>query len=116
MTCARGQDGQPVENLGRGADHGTVSVLVDDTAVFRSQGSAGYGRHAAPLSAYGPADVGRLLPVPPPAPRMAAPARPVKEPVEAVDHVIPSEDREDDEGSTTTTGFWARLRLLPKAA
>lgn len=93
---------------------GAVSVPVHDTAVFRSPGAAGYGRHAAPLSAYGPADVGRLLPAPPPAKPATAPARPADEPVEVVVQADP-EHRETDQGSTTT-GFWARLRLLPKAA
>ena len=96
------------------------------TAVFRSPGTAGYGRHAAPLSAYGPSDVGRLLPVPPIRSRTVERADSGDAPVTVVDDAVRSEDvagggvdagdRSSDEASMKTTGFWARLRLLPKSA
>ncbi|TYP87219.1 hypothetical protein BD833_107159 [Blastococcus xanthinilyticus] len=79
--------------------------MAAETIVVRDPGAAGYGRHAAPASAYGPADVHRLLPVPPSAPRAAV--RPAgsgtgPRPSEAV--------------PARTTGLLARLRLLPGAA
>ncbi|MGY1834606.1 hypothetical protein ACI79P_05805 [Blastococcus sp. SYSU DS0510] len=94
---------------------------TDDTLVRRSAEAAAYGRHAAPPSAYGPADVHRLLPVPaadPAADPAAARAddevapMPADRPV----RVHADEDRSADTGTSRATGFLARLRLLPKVA
>lgn len=96
------------------------------TVVLRSSGAAGYGRHAAPPSAYGPADVHRLLPVPPSGPPAGEQADSEDAPVETIIHAAGSEDvaagddgagePSADEASLTATGFWARLHLLTRPA
>ncbi|WP_456599854.1 hypothetical protein [Blastococcus sp. SYSU DS0616] len=88
------------------------------TVVLRSSGAESYGRHAAPPSAYGPADVHRLAPVPPPRLRPAVQAGAEDPAGAAADDAAEPEarDRSSREGSMTSIGFWARLRLLPKAA
>ena len=96
------------------------------TVMLRSPEAAGYGRHAAPLSAYGPSDVCRLLPVPPMDAPVTEPAEAGDAPVEAIDSAVrPAVDAAGGDGSVARSsddvrmkakGFWARLRLLPKAA
>lgn len=95
------------------------------TVVFRGPGTAGYGRHAAPLSAYGPSDVRRLLPVSPIDSRATEWADSGDALEEVIDFAVPAEvvaevgvtgDRSSGEVSLKATGFWARLRLSPKAA
>lgn len=118
METAHGYEGPPPRIVGHGADPGP---LTSATVVLRTAGAAGYGRHAAPPSAYGPADVHRLLPVPPIASGAPERADSGDDLGEAMDHAVQAEvvgtgDRSSDEESTKTTGFWARLRLLPKAA
>lgn len=95
------------------------------TVVVRSTGVEGYGRHAAPPSAYGPSDIHRLLPVSP-AGSGAERVDGGDAPVETVDSAVPSEsaaavavgagDQPSAEVPATATGFWTRLRLLPRAA
>jgi hypothetical protein len=109
---------------GHGAD--PVQEPMSVTVVLRSPGGAGYGRHAAPPSAYGPADVHRLLPVSPTGPWDPERADHAVPPVEAIDRAVPpgavaAEDvgtgaPSSGEASTKATGFWARLRLFPPAA
>lgn len=96
------------------------------TVVFRISRGAGYGRHAAPPSAYGPSDVHRLLPVPPtgiPEAQQDESADMLVEEVDSADQDevvaaggVGTGDRPSGDDSTKTTGFWARLRLLPKVA
>ncbi|WP_456615034.1 hypothetical protein [Blastococcus sp. SYSU DS0828] len=91
------------------------------TVVLRSSGAESYGRHAAPASAYGPADVHRLAPVPPPRLRPAEWVDGGDAAVEAADDVaeaaaVTGARSSDDEVPARVTGFLARLRLLPRAA
>ncbi|CCG01312.1 hypothetical protein [Blastococcus saxobsidens] len=96
------------------------------TVVLRGPEAAGYGRHAAPLSAYGPSDVHRVLPVSPTGSRVPEQTDSGDALVEVIDSAGRAEvavaggvvagARSSGEVSMKTTGFWARLRLLPKAA
>lgn len=125
MEPSRGHDGLPPQITGRRADRSQVTEPVSATVVLRGLEVVGYGRHAAPVSAYGPADVHRLLPGVPlnsPAER----ADPEEEPGAVSDRAVPDEVVEAADGSsaarsseellTRATGFLARLRLLPRAA
>ncbi|MGY2002809.1 hypothetical protein [Blastococcus sp. SYSU DS1024] len=92
------------------------------TVVRRGSDAESYGRHAAPPSAYGPADVHRLPPVAP------SRLRPVEwvdggdAAVDAIDDAVVAEAvaatgaRSSGEVPARATGFLARLRLLPRAA
>ncbi|WP_347058993.1 hypothetical protein ABC795_01215 [Blastococcus sp. HT6-30] len=112
--------------IGQGAAPEPAPAPMGVTVLFRSAGAAGYGRHAAPPSAYGPSDLHRLLPEPPTVCPATEETDFEKPPVEAIDDAVEAElvaaggvdsgDRSADEVSTKTTGFWARLRLSPKAA
>ena len=125
MEQSLGHDGLPPRMVGHRADGVSVTVPVGAAAVLRGLGVAGYGRHAAPASAYGPSDIHRLLPAAPPARR---PERPGAEGTPAAAPVRALRDEADggydggsgsgssDESPTRTTGFLARLRLLPRAA
>ena len=102
---------------------GTVDREVDPetmsaTVVFRSSGAESYGRHAAPPSAYGPADIHRLAPVPPSRLRPVEQDGPEDPAGEAADDAVEAVAgaRSSHEASMASTGFWARLRLLPRAA
>ncbi|MGY2083223.1 hypothetical protein [Blastococcus sp. SYSU DS0539] len=127
MECSPGSAGLPSTRLiGRPADADaeptpepmSVATVLHDPEVVA------YGRHAAPPSAYGPSDAHRLLPVAPPGYRPAridAEDAPVAVPVRAVGELVAAGDdgdggRSAGEEPTRTTGFWARLRLAPKAA
>jgi hypothetical protein len=99
---------------------------MSTTVVVRSREVAGYGRHAAPLSAYGPSDVHRLLPAPPSGSREAERADPEDALVEVVGHAVRADvvavaedaigGRSSGDSSKKPRGFWPRLHLLPKAA
>lgn len=125
MERSRGHDGLPPQEIGRRADPLPGTEPVSATAVLRSLDVVGYGRHAAPASAYGPADVHRLLPGSP-LDSPVEPAGPEDAPVAVSDHAVPDEvvdaaadgaaARSSDELLTRATGFLARLRLLPRAA
>lgn len=87
---------------------------MSETLVFRTPGASGYGRHAAPPAAYGPADVHRVLPAPPVRPAAVEQAGSAEARTEVVQlvarpEIAGSEDSDDE--SVKTTGFWARLRL-----
>ena len=94
--------------------------------MVRRTGAAGYGRHAAPLSDYGPSDVHRLLPVSPTGSRAPQPADSGDAPAQTGDPAghaqditadgIGTDDPPSGEASMKSTGFWARLRLLPRTA
>lgn len=96
------------------------------TAVVRGPEVMRYGRHAAPPSAYGPADVHRLLPVPSTGSRATEPDDAEDARVEVSGdasraEVVAPADRgaapaSPGEAFTKGAGFWARLRLPPKAA
>ncbi|MCZ2858483.1 hypothetical protein [Blastococcus sp. VKM Ac-2987] len=125
MERSRGHDGLPPRITGRRADPPQVTEPVSVTVVLRGLEVVGYGRHAAPASAYGPADVHRLLPGAPlnsPAVPTDPEAAPVAVPDRGVpDAVVAAADggtgaRSSDELLTRATGFLARLRLLPRAA
>ncbi|SEL64643.1 hypothetical protein SAMN04515665_11639 [Blastococcus sp. DSM 46786] len=96
------------------AERGADLEPMSGTVSFRTGSAESYGRHAAPPSAYGPADVHRLPPVSRTRLRVA-------EQVEAADRA--EEDtaaatpaRTEREAAVSSSGFWARLRLLPKVA
>lgn len=126
MGISHGHEGlQSPRMIGRRVDRGPAPEPMSATVFLRSLEVAGYGRHAAPPSAYGPADVHRLLPVP----STGSPAKPADAEdtlVELVDHAVRAEvvatadvatgAQSSGEEATKPTGFWARLRLLPKAA
>lgn len=88
--------------------------------------TAGYGRHAAPLSAYGPADVHRVLPEPLLGAGRAQPEDGGDIRTNSVDEAIRAEDtgasnpgaasNSVSDRTANRAGFWTRLRLLPKAA
>lgn len=85
------------------------------TVSFRTGSAESYGRHAAPPSAYGPADVHRLPPASSTRLRVAEEAE--HEEAGAADveeEAAPA--RAEREAPVSSSGFWARLRLLPKAA
>ncbi|WP_346621229.1 hypothetical protein [Blastococcus montanus] len=94
------------------------------TVALCSPEVVGYGRHAAPPSAYGPAELARLIPVSHTG--AAAHAESGDAPVVVLEPAAPTEAggkagidtgaRSPGEPSTRSTGFWARLRLLPAAA
>lgn len=121
MEHSHGQEEPPPQVVRHGADAGPEPAPGRGTVVFRSPGAAAYGRPAAPLSAYGPSDVHRLLPVPPTGSGAMEQADSGDALVEVEDSAAPTEvlatgDRSLDELSMKTTGFWARLRPLPRAA
>ena len=107
MTSARGHVGLPSSVPGEAP----AAVTVDATVVVRTPGAAGYGRHAAPPSAYGPADVHRLLPALP---------GPAREPVGSAHALLEEAGPVAAAGGgagrqpVRTAGFWARL--LPQVA
>ncbi|MCF6508443.1 hypothetical protein E9549_13645 [Blastococcus sp. MG754426] len=78
------------------------------TTPFRTGSAESYGRHAAPPSAYGPADVHRLPPV------SLSRLQVAEEAGDDAEDAAPA--RAEGETPESSSGFWARLRLLPKAA
>lgn len=89
--------------------HETVTAeRMSATTPFRTGSAESYGRHAAPPSAYGPADVHRLPPV------SLTRLRAAEEAGDDVEQAAPA--RAEREAPVSSSGFWARLRLLPKAA
>ncbi|MCF6745183.1 hypothetical protein E9529_13045 [Blastococcus sp. KM273128] len=82
------------------------------TTPFRTGSAESYGRHAAPPSAYGPADVHRLPPVSRTRLRVADEAE--ADVADDAEEAVPA--RAEREAPVSSSGFWARLRLLPKAA
>ncbi|MGY1723822.1 hypothetical protein [Blastococcus sp. SYSU DS0533] len=92
-----------------GQEQGTAE-RVSATVSFRTGSAESYGRHAAPPSAYGPADVHRLAPVS----RTRLRAAEEGEIADAAEEAAPA--RAEREAPVSSSGFWARLRLLPRAA
>jgi hypothetical protein len=127
MESSRGRaESPPPQMAGRPAGLASALEPTSATEVLGSPGAAGYGRHAAPPSAYGPSDLHRLVPVPPIRSRGAERAPPGDALVNVVNHAVQAEvdaaadvgtdARSSGEVSTGAANFWARLRLLPRAA
>lgn len=96
-----------------------------NTTVVIGSLTASYGRHAAPPSAYGPADFHRLHPAPRIDSRQVQPDDAESAQVDQADSAVVAFDvaavdhrgaaLSSDDASEKPTSLWRRLRRLPKA-
>lgn len=126
MEFSRGQDALPAQAAALPPTRCLSTGAMSASVVLAGPAVLEYGRHAAPASAYGPTDLHRLLPVPavgPPEEHRAEAEEAAEEIVDGAATEEPGATGEEAAGeeaageeSTRSTGFWARLRLLPRSA